>query len=110
MSGFRGEFPLKACGTDWVLRFDFNALAFFEERSGIPALQFMTDMEKAGAVPRISDLRLMLWAGLQRHHSDVPIETAGDILSENPQAIIEGMTRAMPAQSPADPGVAPQGK
>ena len=85
------------------MRFDFNALAAFEEKSGRPALKAIGEMEDGDAM--ILDLRLLCWAGLKRHHPEISLEETGDILSECPDAVMEGIARAMaPGKKGAAPG------
>ncbi|NVK57325.1 MAG: hypothetical protein HWE26_17110 [Alteromonadaceae bacterium] len=96
MKPFRGETRFNALSQDWVLLFDFNALALFEEERGVPALDVIAALEDEDKPPRISDLRLLLWVGLVRHQPEVTLQQAGDIMSEAPTALMEGISAALP--------------
>lgn len=59
-------------GKERTLRFDFNALADIEAETGRPAMEFFNDLlvtEQEGRQVRITDLIVLLWAGL-RHEDE----------------------------------------
>ncbi|WP_158966255.1 hypothetical protein [Chachezhania sediminis] len=107
MMKFRGETRFTALGQDWVLLFDFNALALFEEERGVPALDVIAGLEDEKTPPRITDLRLLLWTGLKRHQPEVTLEQAGDIMSAAPEALLQGINAALPPAPGQGPGKGP---
>lgn len=68
------------------LRLDMNALCLFEAESGHSALLWIGQYE-AGQISQATDLRAMCWAMLQRHHPDMCLDAAGDVLDYHPDLV-----------------------
>lgn len=67
-------------GVEYTLVFDTNAVAAFEEERGINPLSIVVDENgdpkfdedqpvRISDMPKVADLRALIWAGLQRKHS-----------------------------------------
>jgi hypothetical protein len=94
---FLGEGTVSANGKAYNLRFDMNVLADLEGRfPGRTAMQVLADLD--GESPAIATVRQVCHAMLQRHHPDATIEDAGDILSEDMDALMGVVQSAMPQQ------------
>lgn len=85
----------------WTLRLDMNALAEFEEATGQNALGAIETFEQ-GEVS-IVKLRHLIWASLKYHHPDVTLAQAGDVISQDPDALGRALASFMPKAD--DPGV-----
>jgi hypothetical protein len=91
---FLGEVTVEAAGKTWTLRCDFNAMCEFEEAAGKGAMDTFAQFEGGGA--STADMRLMMWAFLRRHHPEVTLQEAGDVLSEDASVLIKVIASAMP--------------
>lgn len=98
-NAFKGEVRLSHDGRDYTMVLDFNALCDFEDQTGKNALETLTGLEAGKVSAR--DLRALAWAGLKQRQPDIDLQTAGQILGANPDAI----ARAGAAMAPeAEPG------
>lgn len=77
VSPLRGEAQIE--GTDKKLVFDVNAFCLAERASGKTTDEIVALVEADKA--DLFFLRLMIWAGLQRHH-ECTVAEAGDIVSD----------------------------
>lgn len=84
-------------GKQYTLRLDFNAMCDFEEATGKDAMTAFAEFEKGKVSIRL--MRSMMWSFLKHHHPDATEQEAGNILSQNIDALQEVMTAAMPTQS-----------
>lgn len=75
----RGETPLP--GTDYVLRYDVNALCEVEEALGLNLVQLLTKLD-ADTPPSFTEARALFWAGLRDHHPEIDLKAAGTLLGE----------------------------
>lgn len=78
---FKGEVAAGA----YTLRCDFNAMCNFEDATGESALDVFERFEKGGVT--VKHMRAMMWAFMQHHHPDATLQEAGDLLSENSDAL-----------------------
>lgn len=89
----RGIIDLVADGATYQLHFTANAMCELEAKAGDVAItEFMAKLQAdqvSGRV-RMSDLRLLIWAGLTEHHPGLTLQDAGRIIGE-----IGGMGAAM---------------
>ena len=76
-----GAIGFRALDRDWLLRFSTNALCEIEAASGQSAIALANSMADSQNI-RISDIRLMFWAGLLYHHSIIDLPTAGGIIDD----------------------------
>ena len=66
-----GEVSFTSNGETFTLVFDFAALAYFERETNVSVYDALGDMQSAqaeGRTPKVSQLALLLQAGLRRHH------------------------------------------
>src|SRR5678815_1606548 len=70
------EFSAYENGRQRNLRFDVNALADFEQETGMGFAQLMKQKAVFGAA------RAMLWAGLKHEDRGLTVERVGELLSE----------------------------
>lgn len=84
-----GDVGFKAGGKSYVLNMGVNAMCCVEAetervaRGRDPAAVGESALEVVGRVAtnaRFSDVRLLMWGGLQRHHSGTDLDDAGDIV------------------------------
>lgn len=110
-----GDVDFKVGAKNYVLNMGVNALCLIEEKAGAPATEII---ERLMVTPRLSDVRMLLWAGLQRHHAGVSIDAAGDMVQalnrgdrKAFEIILESMRLCSPdaeeANGPADPPQSP---
>jgi hypothetical protein len=101
-NAFLGEASAKVNGRVYTLRLDFNALCAFEEKTGEDALAVVAAMEKGKF--KVTQLRTLVLAMLQKHHPDATAEEAGDILSEDSDALQRVLSAARPEVDQDQPG------
>lgn len=104
---FKGEATIKCSRGALKFMLDLNAMAEFESLVGASAFDAIERIEEGN--PRISDMRGLLCAGLQRHHPEISLFDAGDILAEDPEALTEALSAAFP-ESDGGQGNAKAGK
>lgn len=75
----RGDTDIQAGDRSYTLCFSSNAVCEMEEHFDRPIAEIGTMLD-AGA--RFSDLRAVFWHGLRRHHPDLSLEDAGDVMDE----------------------------
>ncbi|WP_121062208.1 GTA-gp10 family protein [Chachezhania antarctica] len=92
--GFKGEVKIKVEGETYTLRMDLNAMASFEDQTGMAALDWAEKVEEHKALVR--DMIKMVSCCLERHHEDAGKFLAGDILSEDPGILERLFTAAAP--------------
>jgi len=76
----RGEASIRLDKTR-TLRYDFNALAEFEEKAGLPITEAVRSFQNEEGDPRVSfkTIRLLLWAGLLHEEPDLTVRKAGNL-------------------------------
>lgn len=91
-------------GEDYTMVFDFETIAAFEEATGSSVLALAAT--SAGAPPKLSTLGAMMHAALGRHHPDLTLVHAMQMVTDPAvQAVFgKGLASAMP--QPADSGEA----
>lgn len=100
-----GEGTAQADGKTWTLRFDMNTLGNLEREMHKPAMAILAEMDNGNAP--IDTRRMICHAMLRKYHPDAPIEVAGEILSEDPDAFFAVLKAALPGQEGNTPGKAP---
>lgn len=76
----RGEISLKVDGKTYTLCFDVNALCEVEDLLGRGIPHIMADMQSAETM-RFGTVRGLLWGALQRHHPEMTVKMAGEMVS-----------------------------
>jgi hypothetical protein len=104
-NGEKGEVEVRSGDDVWTIQFTVNALCELEEATGAPFQKLMARFSDEKGVS-LKDLRLLLWAGLQEHHSGVDLKAAGAIMQEvNYNAVGEAIGRALARTFPdVEPG------
>lgn len=97
---FFGEVEIESGGSKYTLRMDFNSMCEFEDVAGINAMDAFADFEQ-GKIS-VKNMRAMMYAFLRRHHPDVTLEQAGEILSENIGALEAVVSASMPSNEEAE--------
>lgn len=106
----RGETALP--NTDFVLRFDVNALCEVEAATGGNILITLAALED-GTPPSFTTIRLLLWAGLRAGgRTQTTVGEAGDILQaaglqSSLMAIAEAMAASLDLKADGAPGKNP---
>jgi len=77
----RGEARFETGGKTYTLRFDINTICALEESLDLGITEIGMRLADPKAV-RVGLLRAVLHAGLQRHHTDIDIAAAGDLMAE----------------------------
>lgn len=89
------ENPGAADEQKWTLRFDFNAMCDFEEHTGKNSLEFIAQFDE-GVQLSARDLRTLFWCALIQEHPTATEKDAGRLMSQNPAALVNGLSAAMP--------------
>jgi hypothetical protein len=95
---FLGEGQVVAGGVTYRLRFDMNVLADLEERTGKNSVDVMKALDGGGSVKA---LREICHAMMMLHHPEATLLEAGNVISENLQAVMQIITSAMPPDDKA---------
>jgi len=95
---------LKLNGETFTLFFDFNAVAEVEDQTGIPIILGLSAREVAA--PRVSLVRVMLWACLRPKHSDITREQASAMVTQKTtkevwRCVLEAWSASMTEQEEA---------
>lgn len=81
MNPLRGEGELEAGSTIYRLAFDVNAFCFAESALA-PLTTDEIVAEVAGGTAKMTILRAIVWAALQKHHPDTHLAQAAEIMSD----------------------------
>lgn len=109
----KGEAEVKlADGRTLRMAFDANAWCAIEEQLDKGTPEILEELQSGRA--RMKTQRAMMWGGLRKHHPEISVEEAGEILIEAAQqlsdAIEGGLPQAgegAPAEGDVDPPQAP---
>lgn len=96
---FMGEATVQANGSTYTLRCDFNAMCLFEDQTGEDALTVFGQFE-TGKVS-VKHMRAMMWAFMNKHQPDSTLEDAGELLSENVDALMDVIQASSPTSDEA---------
>jgi hypothetical protein len=105
MSAARGVIACKISGVNLNLVCDYNTLCRIEEKDPRSALEVFEACDTSeGAVPRFSDIRLLLWAMAQAEQPELDLEQIGRLIGNDVEAAMLEIGRAFDAAMPeADP-------
>lgn len=98
----KGEATLQVGDDRYTAILDMNALCELEDVTGQDAMTVLSRIETGTG--KAKDMRAFLWATLQCHHEGIDIRTAGDILTECPDAVITILAAAFPEVKVQKPG------
>jgi len=91
---FLGEADVTVEGKAYKLRFDFNTMCEFTDRTGKDALEAFSAAQK-GTLD-IRDMRLLMQCCMLHHSPDATLQAAGELLSHDFDALLRVMQAAMP--------------
>lgn len=92
------ETVLTVEGKVYRLLLDINAQVLLEQQAGRDdTLQTVSQRAMDGSV---TAARLLFWAALQRHHPDVSLEQAGDLMSSADRSALLALGEAMHETTP----------
>ena len=91
---FLGEADVTVDGKSYKLRFDFNTMCEFTDRTGKDALKAMAEAEEGDLDLR--DMRVLMQCCLLHHCPDITLQEAGNVLSHDFDALLRVMRAAMP--------------
>lgn len=89
-NAIKGQVSFEAEGRTWVLEFTPNAFCALEDATGKGAMAFVTGLEAAATDLRVSDVRVLFWAGLTDCAPDLTLPQAGVLMRD-----VGGMAEAM---------------
>lgn len=106
MNKHRGEFLLELDKVEYKLCYSINAICALEgitNKTVIEIGKILADPDNLS----LTFARAFLWAGLQKYHSAITIQGAGDILEEHGaekviEKMVEGFATAFPSTSNND--------
>lgn len=96
----RGEATANVDGKQYTLLIDMNSIAGWEDATNMSHIVLLGRMN-AGSW-RISDTRHLLHQSLLRHHPEVTLNEAGDLIPDLQDALFEAMSRAFPDDEKED--------
>jgi hypothetical protein len=85
MNPHQGDVTLEVAGKQYVLRYSHRSLVLLEDKLDKGLMQIMRDIDGWKTHPenmRLGTIAAMLWAGLQKHHPDMTLDDATDLLDE----------------------------
>ena len=77
----KGDVGFKIGDKNYTLRYSNLALIKLEEMTNKGLYQIMTEMSKPESL-RLGTVCALLWAGLQKHHPTITMDSAADLLDE----------------------------
>lgn len=90
----RGEATATVDGRSYTLVLDYNAISGFEEATDQSWMLFAGRFESGTA--RVGDMRHLAHQALLRHHPDATLQLAGDVMSEDMDALTNCIAAAFP--------------
>ncbi len=95
----KGEAKIDVAGRSYTLVFDINAMCEVEYILDMDADRILRTLVKS---PSLHLIRALLWGGLRRHHADVDLYAAGDLVEQMGGAgpALDGIGRALQASFP----------
>lgn len=105
----RGSVALQAGDKAFTLSYSINAICELEEAmGGRPIAQIAQDLQKPEKMT-VTNVRLIVWAGLRDHHTDADLRLAGDVISDaGIQACMEKVAQAFVLAFPDQTGDKPR--
>lgn len=96
----KGETDLKAGEVTYTLALSINELVKLEQLLDVGIIE-IADWFNDRTKIRVGNMRAILWAALQRHHSELTLEDAGDIIAAaGLGVIVEKLGAAVQASFP----------
>ena len=101
----RGDTPVTVGNDNFVLCYDLNACALIMEKLGLSSFEQLAEMGQAKGGIGLSEIRYLLWAGLQRHHPDLSEKEVGALewdLEEIGPKLGDAFQKGLLRRSPPD--------
>lgn len=95
-----GDVAFKIGGKTYTFRLGVNGLCLVEAEADASATDVI---QRIMTKPRLTDIRLLFWAGLQEHHPEIDKNGAGDLvqlLNQGKKKPVEIILEAMKLASP----------
>ena len=89
-----GSTTINILGKEYTFLLDMNALCELESITGSNAISLFERTDTGTA--SLSDLRALIFCGLKRHHPDITLEEAGDIMGEDTESVLNALTNSFP--------------
>ena len=86
-------------GQTWQACFDWSAILFFEQRSGMGLPAFFAGLQTPGG-ERVGAMAVFIEAMLQRHHAGVSFDTCGEMAMD--RALFQSLIGAAAGGLPQD--------
>ena len=81
-------------GKAYTFILDMNALCDLEDITGKNAITILGEADND--VVSMKDLRALIFCALKRHHPDITLEEAGDIVGSDFEGAVEALTASFP--------------
>ncbi|MFB0875457.1 MULTISPECIES: hypothetical protein [unclassified Sphingobium] len=109
----RGEVALVLGDLRLTLKMGVNALCAAEPVLGMKTKAILDDMEDGVDGPALDTIRVLVWAGLRKHHADYHLIQVGDMIDEHgpaifTSAILAGLASAFGTAAEGKEGVNPR--
>ena len=103
----KGEVAFEVGSETYTLVLDFNAICELEDATDAPSAETFARVERGF----VSELARILWAALQRHHGEMSLRDARDLVGEvGPEEIGKVIEKAVSVSSLTAEGSAKPGK
>lgn len=87
-------------GRKLVLAFDVNAWIDIEEEVGMKTPEIIKALQDKDNPPGLAFQRAIIWGGLRKHHPEMSIRDAGEIMVEAAEAMAKALNGGMPQEEP----------
>jgi hypothetical protein len=81
----RGELAFEAAGKTYTLQYSHDALVELEQELDRGIIGIINELQSWTKEPeriRLSWIRALLWAGLRKHHPDLDLLAAGELITD----------------------------
>lgn len=103
----RGEAKVTlADGRVLQIVYDLNAWIDLEQQLGMKLPEIMETLKDKDNPPGLAFQRALFWAGLQKHHSEMTIRDAGEVMLEAAEPMAAAMEGGFPVEDDAEAGEA----
>ena len=78
----KGQTSFEVNGDTLILEFTPNGFCELEDAIGKSTMEFLTDLDRAAQSEKLAfrDVRLLFWAGLVEHQSNLDVKDAGRLM------------------------------
>ena len=97
----KGEASFRIGDTTYTLAYGFAALCEVEDVAGAPLPELLAEL--AAKKPRMRTIGAFILGGLRKHHPQIDLDTAGELLMANQPVVVGAMAKALEASLPKAP-------